>query len=157
MKIFRVVFLSVAPFVIRKQCSEPPQRLVVFPHPPSSNPFTSILIPQHSVFLNSFLHPVSFLCFPSELLNFIPPLRDVAVETFAFASVKQKSLQLPDRLLVCFVANCRSYKTYVALNRVSTSSSSIHQTYSRQGQHGNTCRCSEYHTDSSTTLLSRSN
>jgi len=94
--------------------------------PPSSNPFTSILIPSHSVFFKLLPPPCLFSMFSFRTLKFHSPLRDGAVETFAFASVKQKSLQLPDRLLVCFVANCHLYKTYVAFNSVSTCSFSVH-------------------------------
>jgi len=125
MKIFRVVFLSVAQFVITKHVPSLSSVLSCFHTPPVPTHLRLFLFLRILFFLTPSTPTLSMFSFRP--LKFHSPLRDGAVETFALASVKQKSLQVPDRLLVCFVANCRSCKTYVALNSVAiSSSSSIH-------------------------------
>jgi hypothetical protein len=44
------------------------------------------------------------------------PQRDETTKTFAFMSVKQKSLQFPYTILTRFVENGRCYKTQIAVN-----------------------------------------
>lgn len=100
----------------QKQREASPLRLAMCPQPPRplSNPFPTILIPSHSVFKTPSYPPLSpapkeytqtFFppVFSFRTLKFHSPLNYVTTETFALVSVKQKSLQLSDGVLVCFV------------------------------------------------------